>query len=103
MTFLVEITRRADEDLNEIYRRIHAADSPLAARWFNGLEEAINSLETFPARGSAISSTRLRQLLYGSKPDVYRIVYSVDAKQCQVNVLYVRHGARSVIRSSRFH
>jgi hypothetical protein len=33
-------------------------------------------------------------LLYGRKPHVYRVIYRVLVKQMQVNVLYIRHGAR---------
>jgi mRNA-degrading endonuclease RelE of RelBE toxin-antitoxin system len=81
--------------LNDIYLRIQADSSPSAAKWFNGLEDAIISLENLPERGMIVPRTRRRQLFYGNKPDVYRIVYSVDDKLKLVNVYYVRHGAHS--------
>jgi len=35
----------------------------------------------------------LKHLLYGNKPNVYRVVYRVLEKHKQVDVLHVRHGA----------
>jgi hypothetical protein len=39
-------------------------------------------------------------LLYGHKPHVYRVIYRVLEKQMQVNVLYIRHGARREFTAS---
>ncbi len=36
----------------------------------------------------------LRHFLYGTKPYVYRIIYSIDEQSRQVNVAQIRHGAR---------
>src|SRR5271157_1411624 len=41
MTFRVELTSRAQQDLAAIYEYIHAGSSTHAFRWFNGLEDAI--------------------------------------------------------------
>src|SRR5437773_1214673 len=46
--YAVELTRRAARDLDYLYRRINAAESMAAARWYNGLEKALYSLERFP-------------------------------------------------------
>ncbi len=48
MAYLVELPLRAERDLDYPYQRISADDSPAAARWFNGLEEAIYALERLP-------------------------------------------------------
>jgi plasmid stabilization system protein ParE len=40
MAYLVELTLRAERDLEYLYQRISAAESVAAARWFNGLERA---------------------------------------------------------------
>ena len=37
---------------------------------------------------------QLRQLLYGNKPYVYRVIYRVLEKPRQVDVLHIRHAAR---------
>jgi toxin ParE1/3/4 len=61
----------------------------------HGLAEAIYSLERFPDRGPAVpESKKLRHLLFGKKPHVYRIIYAVDKRNRIVNVLHIRHGAR---------
>ena len=47
MAYLVELAIRAEQDLNQIYELISADDSVAAARWFYGLEKAIDSLKDF--------------------------------------------------------
>jgi mRNA-degrading endonuclease RelE of RelBE toxin-antitoxin system len=39
----------------------------------------------------------LRQLLYGRRPHVYRIIYEIDEGNRIVSVLHIRHGARDVM------
>jgi len=77
MTYRVEVTARAARDLVSIYERINAEDSIAAAKWFNGLEEAIYALCELPRRcpmapESKRSKHSLRNLLYGNKPHIYR-------------------------------
>ena len=50
MAYPVELTHRAERDLSYLFERISASDSAAAASWFNGLEEAIYTLERFPRR-----------------------------------------------------
>lgn len=83
MAYLVELTLRAERDLDYLYQRIAAADAAAAASWFNGLEQAIYTLERFPRRCPVAPESKkakhpLRHLLYGTKPDVYRIIYEID-------------------------
>ncbi|MGH7839794.1 MAG: type II toxin-antitoxin system RelE/ParE family toxin [Candidatus Binataceae bacterium] len=98
MAYRVELTLRAARDLDHLYERISTDDSVMAADWFNGLEAAIQSLERLPRRGpvapeSKKARRRLRQLLYGAKPDVYRVIYEIDEPHRAVPVLTIRHGA----------
>ena len=66
-----------------------------------GLKQAILSLEQNPNRNPATpESDRLRHLLYGNKPHVYRVIYRVLEKQKQVQVLHIRHGARQRLKES---
>jgi plasmid stabilization system protein ParE len=44
MPYHVELSKRAERDLKSIFEFMHAADSQAAAKWFNGLEEAISGL-----------------------------------------------------------
>jgi plasmid stabilization system protein ParE len=81
--YAVELTLRAARDLDYLYGRVHAAESTAAARWFSGLEKAVNSLERFPRRCSVAPESKktkrsLRHLLHGKKPHVYRVIYEID-------------------------
>ena len=98
MAYLVELTLRAERDLDYLYQRISADDSAAAARRFNGLEEPIFTLERLPRRcpvapESRKAKRRLRQLLYGAKRDVYRVIYEIDESSKVVQILTIRHAA----------
>ena len=99
MTYRVEVTRRAERDLELLYLEKNAADSLAARNWFNGLEHAVLSLAEYPARcpkapESARMKRFLRHLMYGKKPHVYRVIFEIDEQRGMVRVLTVRHGAR---------
>jgi len=95
MAYHVRITNRALRDLDHIYRRIEAEMSLQAGDWFVGLEEVIYGLEQYPNRAPIIPEDRkLRHLLYGKKPNVYRIIYEVVERARRVDVLHIRHSAR---------
>jgi plasmid stabilization system protein ParE len=95
LTYHVEILPRAGRDLRQIYAYIHAESAHQAQDWFNGLETAIASLNRHPARGPLIPEDgRLRHLLYGKRPHVYRIIYAIDQRRRVVSVIHIRHGAR---------
>jgi toxin ParE1/3/4 len=95
MAYRVEILPRAIRDLRSIYAFINGEHSRQAHVWFNGLEAAIASLDQHPARGPVIpENDRLRHLLYGARPHVYRIIYAIDHRRRVVSVVHIRHGAR---------
>ena len=95
MAYRVELTGRASRDLREIYLRIHAEDSVQALAWFNGLEAMVYSLEEHPDRGAITpENKKLRHLLYGNKPHIYRVIYRVETRSKKVKVVHIRHGAR---------
>ncbi|MGO9455377.1 MAG: type II toxin-antitoxin system RelE/ParE family toxin [Candidatus Binataceae bacterium] len=98
MAYLVELTLRAERDLDYLYQRISAEDSAQAARWFNGLEDAIYTLERLPRRCPAAPESKKGQatvaaLLYGAKRDVYRVIFEIDESRKAVRVLTIRHAA----------
>ena len=100
MAYEVRLSRRAQSDLRYIYTSIKAETSPAADDWFRGLEAAIFSLEDEPARGAITPECSfLRHLLYGDKPHVYRIIYSISEVEGRVNVAQIRHGARRPLSS----
>jgi plasmid stabilization system protein ParE len=98
MTYLVELTDRAARDLASLYEEKNAAESIAANRWFNSLEQAVYSLETYPGRCPVAPESKkagkpLRHLLYGKKPHVYRVICAIDEQKRLVRVLTIRHGA----------
>lgn len=80
-------------------RRIEYSDAAL--EWYRGIKTAILSLEQQPNRCPLMrKKDQLRHLLYGRKPNVYRVIYRVLEKQKQVEVLHIRHGARRKLKPS---
>ena len=102
MTFRVELTAEAEKDADAIleWLLLQQAGDP-SLRWFKALEEAIAFLSEFPKRCSLAPENRafpfeVRQLLYGHKPHVYRILFTIDAST--VYVLHIRHGRRQPVK-----
>jgi len=99
MPYRVEIAARANADLDSIFGAINAENSLAAARWFNGLHQALGSLSDMPQRCPLIHGSRqLRHLLYGNKPHIYRAIYSIDERNRRVVIHTIRHGAMAPYR-----
>jgi plasmid stabilization system protein ParE len=102
MTFRVEVTAEAQRDADAIYEWLvlqHAGETGL--RWFSALEIAINSLRNFPERCSIAPDLHhlpfeVRQLLYGNRPHIYRILFAIRYET--VYVLNIRHGRRQPVK-----
>jgi plasmid stabilization system protein ParE len=101
MAFRVDVTPEAKQDANAILEWLHLQQAgETGLRWFRGLNEALASLSTFPKRcGLAPENTSLpfemRQLLYGRRPHLYRILFTIDGDV--VYVLRIRHGRRQTV------
>jgi toxin ParE1/3/4 len=85
-TYLVELTARAAPDLEIVYREKNATESDAAARWYKGLEKSVYAIAQFPQRCPLAPEARkvkrkLRHLLNGKKPHVYRAIYEVDERR----------------------
>jgi toxin ParE1/3/4 len=101
MAYVVDITSRAERDLADLYKGINVEYFDAALKWFQGLSQAILSLEKYPNRCPLTRKRdRLRHLLYGHKPHIYRVIYRVWEKQKRVEVLHIRHGARRKHKTS---
>lgn len=101
MAYLVKITFRAEHDLALMYGRINAQHSGAALEWYLELKKSILSLEKHPNRCRIIRrKDRLRHLLFGHKPHIYRVIYRVLEKSRVVEVLHIRHGARRTLGKS---
>src|SRR5258708_4540584 len=79
---VVNITIRAERDLEDIYGEIDAAEPDAARKWYEGLKRQILSLEELPNRCPVTPEKKtVRHLLYGHKPYVYRVIYRVIEKK----------------------
>ncbi len=100
MAYAVKLTARAQRDLEYLYSQINVERSDVARQWYSNLKEAILSLGKHPNRCPVTPENRsLRHLLYGDKPQVYRVIYRVMEKRKEVDVLHIRHGARRQFRA----
>jgi len=94
VAYQVKLTQRAERDLDLLYDSVGAERFEAALKWYRGLKRAILSLEHRPLRCPlAPEDKKLRHLLYGKKPHVYRIIYRVLEKTKTVEILHIRHGA----------
>jgi len=102
MTFRVEMSAQANRDAEDILAWLWSQDAgETGIRWFLAMEDAIASLSTFPKRCPLAPENprfpfEVRQLLYGHKPHVYRILFRIDGDI--VNILHIRHGRRKPVR-----
>jgi plasmid stabilization system protein ParE len=107
MTFRVILTPRAAADADEAAAYIKRFSPERAARWFDGLMQAVLSLDEMPHRcpqapEAEILGSDIRQLLYGKRGGVYRIVfriYGAESTGPVVRVLAVRHSARRPLQA----
>ncbi len=101
MSYRVVITARARADAVEAFRWIAERSPDAAARWYDDFQKAIAKLATMPERcpvaedESEQLGITLRQLLYGRRRGVYRILFSIEEET--VTLHYVRHSARGPI------
>lgn len=104
MAYRVDISKPASEDVENAFLWIRAnASEEKAVLWFQGLLEAVFSLETHPTRCPLAPESRpflveVRQLLYGSRRQQYRILFGLsvdpDTGENVVLIYRIRHGAQ---------
>ncbi len=100
MTYEVIIEPPAEIEIEQAYLKI-AADAPMAAaRWYNGLLDAIERLSSHPKRCSlapedSAFELEIRQLLYGRKGQRYRALLTIT--EDTVHVLHFRHWAQAAM------
>jgi len=97
MKFRVVIQPPAKLDIDAAFVYLAQRAPDAAERWLNGLEDAIQSLGTFPRRCGIAPEGRefpeeIRQLIYGRRRRRYRVLFVIRKRV--VHVLHVRHGAR---------
>lgn len=98
MAYRVEYSSQAEADLDGILDWLIAQHAGAAGlHWLEGLELAVASLSEVPERCPlAPEDTRfrfeVRHLLYGRRPHVYRIIFTIES--ARVVVLHIWHGRR---------
>jgi plasmid stabilization system protein ParE len=101
MAFRVRTTAKAKRDLDDILTWLLSQEAgETGLRWFRGLRETVATLADSPKRcalapENGVFPFEVRHLLYGRKPHVYRIVFTVEGNT--VSVLHIRHGRRQPI------
>ena len=103
MKYRVELSARAEHDIDGALAWLFSKGvSPATAgRWHQRLLSAVATLERGPQRCGLASEAgelaiQLRELLFGRRPNVYRILFVVE--QRTVNILHIRHAARDLVR-----
>ena len=103
MTFRVETSAEAERDAEEILHWLLEQEAGEAGlRWFLALDAAVASLAKYPERCPLAPENvrfpfEVRHLLYGRKPHVYRILFTIEGDT--VYVLHIRHGRRKHLES----
>ena len=82
MLYRVKVSRAAVADAESAYvwMKLNYSERQ-ATKWFNGLVDAVNSLEEFPTRCPKAPESQelgleLRHLLYGKASACYRLVFA---------------------------
>ena len=101
MKYRVLIEPPARDNIDEACLWIAERNPSAAVKWFNGLEQAIQTLEDFPHRfplagESKAFDVEIRQLVYGKRVGAYRVLFTIA--EDAVHVLHVRHGRRRRLR-----
>jgi plasmid stabilization system protein ParE len=110
MAYRVELTPRAAADADQAAEYIRQFAPAAAVRWFDGLVQAIFSLEEMPRRcplapEAEMLGAELRQLLCGKRSGMFRIIFRIYEEEQPsplVRVVAIRHGARDRLQAEDF-
>lgn len=100
MTFPIELSRQARDDLWGYYQFASQLSLPDAIRWLERFHAAISTLSERPercslSRESGRMKLDLRDFLFGKRPSVYRVVFLIVGER--VRVLRIRRSQRDVL------
>jgi len=104
MAYRVDISPSALQDAEDAYFWILSQTSTaIAGQWYEGLLEAVFSLENFPLRCPLAPESddlgkEVRQLLYGKRGNQYRILFGIwwddNTAENVARIYRIRHSAR---------
>jgi plasmid stabilization system protein ParE len=100
MKYRVVVSEPAKAEADEAYAWISQYSLVRAQKWFNGLFKAIASLDEYPERyplapEAELFNREIRQMLYGKRRGVYRVLFEIQGEIVQVS--NIRHGARRFV------
>lgn len=103
MTYQIKFEPGAEEDLENAFLWILERPPTHARPWRDRLEETLTTLEHNPQRCPLAPENEafnedVRQLLYGKRGGVYRILFAV--RENTVHILHIRHAARKYLGES---
>jgi plasmid stabilization system protein ParE len=83
MTFRVVLQRLASADVAEAYEWAASRAPDEASKWVSRLEKTLGTLAEHPdqcplARESSKVAIEVRELLFGRRPYVFRVLYVID-------------------------
>ncbi len=107
MTYRIDISVPALQDAESAFLWIRDFNSDTAKAWYEGLLEAIFSLEEFPFRcptapESKFLGREIKQLLYGKRSQTYRIFFEVIESEKVVRIYRIWHSSRNWITKEEF-
>jgi len=99
--YTIRTTPRTDADIDAAVQWRSQRSPQAAARWHAGILARIRSLATNPDRcpladEAADLGVDLRELPYGRRRDVYRILFTIDGQT--VTIHRIRHAAQDRLR-----
>jgi plasmid stabilization system protein ParE len=100
VTYRIIFTPRARADAMNAFRWIEERSPTAAARWYAGLRRAVAKLAKMPERHPIAEESEqlglnLRQMLYGRRRGVYRILFSIEGDTVYLH--FIRHSAQGTI------
>lgn len=102
LVYHIRILSSALQDAKEYYNYIATESRDAANIWFNGLFDAVDSLENMPKRcaiasETAIVGSEIRVLIYRKN---YRILFAVEKDI--VRIYHIHHTARDIMTKDEF-
>lgn len=104
--YQTRLTARAERDVEQILGWFQKQQALVAgARWYHQLLTKVATLEQNPQRCSIAEESEevgveVRELLFGRRAGIYRILFVVSGKR--VEILHIRHAARDLPAAGDF-
>lgn len=100
MAYKVDISVPALQDAETAFLWIRDFNSETAKSWYEGLLQAVVSLEESPHRcptapEGEMLGREIKQLIYGKRKQNYRIFFEIFEREKIVRIYRIRHTARN--------